>query len=92
MDITCVCFMGGDSDPGEISRLAKYIKDNYPFKVAWYSGSDEISRYTHLCNFDFIKLGPYNSKRGPLTSKMTNQRLYKIENQRLNDITYLFWE
>ena len=29
-EITCVCFMGGDSDPFEVERLADFIKDKYP--------------------------------------------------------------
>ena len=30
--ITCIGFMGGDRDPSEINKLAKYIKDNYNLK------------------------------------------------------------
>ena len=39
-NITCICFMGGDSDPSYLSQLAAYIHAKYPhYRVAWYSGS-----------------------------------------------------
>lgn len=37
--ITCICFMGGDSDPSEVARLALWCKTCFPdLKTAWYSG------------------------------------------------------
>ena len=39
-----------------------------------------------------IKLGPYIEELGPLNSKTTNQRFYKIEKNKLVDITNLFWK
>ena len=33
--ITCIAFMGGDSNPSEIDALAQFIKIYYPLKVAW---------------------------------------------------------
>ena len=39
-----------------------------------------------------IKLGPYIEELGPLNSKTTNQRFYKIEEGKLVDITNLFWK
>ena len=39
--ITCVGFMGGDSEPEYINCLAKYIKEAYNLKVGWYSGRQE---------------------------------------------------
>ena len=39
-----------------------------------------------------IKLGPYIEDLGPLNSKNTNQRFYKIEENKLIDITNLFWK
>ncbi len=98
--ITCVCFMGGDSDPEAINNLAEYIKtwDGIKhLKVAWYSGRQELSDKVNLCNFDFIKLGPYNEELGPLNKKGTNQRLYKVihlnsDKYKLTDITNRFWK
>ena len=90
--ITCICFMGGDSNPLEIDALAQWVKINYPIKTAWYSGRQELSKDINLNNFNFIKLGPYIEDLGPLNSKTTNQRFYKIEEGKLVDITNLFWK
>ena len=90
--ITCICFMGGDSNPLEVDALAQFIKINYPIKTAWYSGRQELSKDINLNNFNFIKLGPYIEDLGPLNSKTTNQRFYKIEEGKLVDITNLFWK
>ena len=89
--ITCICFMGGDSNPSEVDALAHFIKIYFPIKTAWYSGRQELSKYINLDNFNFIKLGPYIEELGPLNSKTTNQRFYKIEEGNLVDITNLFW-
>lgn len=90
--ITCICFMGGDSFPKEIDMFARCIKDLYNIKVAWYSGRQELNQYINLDNFDYIKLGPYVEELGPLTKNTTNQRFYKVENNKLVDNTYLFWK
>ena len=90
--ITCICFMGGDSNPLEVDALAHFIKINYPIKTAWYSGRQELSKEINLNNFNFIKLGPYIGDLGPLNSKTTNQRFYKVEEGKLVDITNLFWK
>ena len=90
--ITCICFMGGDSNPLEVDVLAHFIKIYFPIKIAWYSGRQELSKYINLDNFNFIKLGPYIEDLGPLNSKTTNQRFYKVEESKLIDITNLFWK
>ena len=89
--ITCICFMGGDSNPSEVDALAQFIKIYFPIKTAWYSGRQELSKDINLNNFDFIKLGPYIEELGPLNSKTTNQKFYKIEENKLIDITDIFW-
>lgn len=76
--ITCVCFMGGDQAPSEVNNLAIHIKRSLHLKTAWYSGKDEIDEDIDWQNFDFIKVGHYNEKLGPLTSKTTNQVFWKI--------------
>lgn len=89
--ITCVCIMGGDANPSKVDDIAQDIKEYYPkLKVAWYSGKQELSKDINLEFFDFIKLGPYIEELGPLNSKTTNQRFYKVENNKLIDITYKF--
>lgn len=94
--ITCVAFMGGDAGPFEVNVLAKAIKENTNLKVAWYSGRQELSEDIELKNFDYIKLGPYIEEFGPLNSKTTNQRMYKVVEQNGNyelvDITNKFWK
>ena len=94
--ITCVSFMGGDSDPDNVNSLAKFIRTKYPkLKIAWYSGRQELSKDINLKNFDIIKLGPYIEELGPLNNKTTNQRMYEVvcidDEYELKDITDRFW-
>ena len=98
--ITCVSFMGGDSNPKEIDHLASIVKEYYSLKTALYSGVQALSKDIHLWNFSYIKLGPYVKKYGPLNSRTTNQRMYKVvynnyedgtAGYELNDITYKFY-
>ncbi|MCK9160858.1 MAG: anaerobic ribonucleoside-triphosphate reductase activating protein [Bacteroidaceae bacterium] len=93
-DITCICFMGGDSDPFEVQQLAKYLQHQTisPIKVGWYSGKQELPKGLPINDFQFIKLGPYIEKLGALKSKTTNQRLYKINGDEKIDITSRFWK
>ena len=91
--ISCVCIMGGDANPSEVDDIAQDIKEYYPeLKVGWYSGRQELSKDIELSNFDFIKLGPYKEEFGPLNSKTTNQRFYKVNGKELIDITSRFWK
>lgn len=95
--ISCVCFMGGDSEPDQVNFWAEYIKEKYGLKVAWYSGRQELSDKIDLWNFDFIKLGPYNEELGPLNKRTTNQRFYEVFHfsngkSKLMDRTYKFWK
>lgn len=95
--ISCVAFLGGDSDPEHINSLAIWVKADFPkLKVAWYSGSTSLSPKIQMPNFDYIKLGPYDEKLGPLTSKTTNQIFFKIEQvdgrSFVTDITSKFWK
>lgn len=91
--ITCVCIMGGDANPSEVDDIAQDIKEYYPeLKVGWYSGRQELSKNIELGNFDYIKLGPYIEEFGPLNSKTTNQRFYKVSDEELVDITSKFWK
>lgn len=91
--ITCVGLMGGDANPSEVDDIAQDIKEYYPeLKVGWYSGRQELSKDIELSNFDYIKLGPYIEEFGPLNSKTTNQRFYKVNGKELVDITDKFWK
>ena len=88
--ITCIGFMGGNA--ADILHLARYVKEITDLKVGWYTGSEELSSniLLNLHNFDYIKVGPYKEELGPLTSKTTNQRFYKVIDNQLVDFTYLF--
>ena len=93
-DITCISFMGGDSDPKGVNLLAQYIHEEHPqFKVAWYSGKTVISAAIDKQDFDYIKIGPFIKHLGPLKSSTTNQRLYRRNEQgEFEDITSRFWK
>ena len=93
-DITCVSFMGGDRTPEDVNALAEWVRTAYPdLAIAWYSGRAILSPEINLRNFDYIKLGPYVERLGPLNSKTTNQRLYEVKSDgTLKDITSKFWK
>ena len=94
--ITCVCFMGGDSDINELIKLTTLIKNTYgeDLAVAWYSGQNKIYNI-----FDYVKIGSYKKECGSLDVPTTNQRLFKSNFNEINndlfwcweDITYKFW-
>ena len=87
--ITCVCFMGGDAEAGEIERLSAFIRQltGNKIKTAWYSGRQYLPEECSLEYFNYIKLGPYIEKLGGLSSPLTNQRFYRIEDGGMTDIT-----
>lgn len=81
----CICFMGG-MDLGRLVELAYTVKHDlitiagkHP-RVAWYTGYDELPHMikANLDLFNYIKLGHYDSKLGPLNKRTTNQRLYQV--------------
>ncbi len=90
--ITCVCFMGGEQDPGEINALARFVKHSFPcLRTAWYSGLGRIPKEIDIKNFDYIKIGNYQASKGGLNSPDTNQKMYKIdENGQKINITKRF--
>lgn len=95
--ITCVCIMGGDAAPNEVSDLADNIKEYYPnLKVGWYSGRDEINKEIDIENFNYIKIGHYDKNKGPLNIKTTNQIMLEIDvidgKVFTKDITSKFWK
>ena len=91
-EVTCLSLMGGDAQPQEVNRLACWLREHHPkLKIAWWSGRSLLSPLVQLANFDYIKLGPYLRHLGPLRSRTTNQRLYRVEGGALHDITSRFW-
>ena len=94
--ISCLCFFGGDSDHEFLKALFRYSKLAYPsLSVAWYTGDSSVDESLYE-NLDYIKIGPYIENMGPLNSKTTNQRFYRIErkdgNLNLIDETYKFFK
>lgn len=99
--ITTVCFMGGDAEPEVINLLAEYVHEAKHLKVGWYSGMDNYYKNINFNWFDYIKLGHYDEKLGPINKPTTNQRLYKLTHEILDkgvkkidfeNITHLFWK
>lgn len=92
-DITCICFMGGDNEPATVNSLAQWLKIAHPqIHVGWYSGRTKPAEEINLENFDYVKLGPYIEAKGGLSKRTTNQRLYKIADKKMTDITHRFWD
>lgn len=89
--ITCVLFMGGDADKDGLSKLADYVRSNN-VKSAWYSGEDNLDLDYYKQHYDYIKVGSYKHEFGPLDKRTTNQRLYMITDNHIDDITYKFWK
>ena len=87
--ITCVCLMGGEHEPQEINRLARFIKHNYAcLRTAWYSGLNKISEEIDYNNFNYLKTGAYEASKGVLGDPNTNQRVFMVmEDCSLIDIT-----
>ncbi|RNC64477.1 anaerobic ribonucleoside-triphosphate reductase activating protein [Proteiniphilum sp. X52] len=87
--VTCICFMGGDADTGELYRLADFVRKSQGgrIKTAWYSGNDKLPENSRD-HFDFVKSGPYVETLGGLNKSTTNQRLYRIEDGKMIDITH----
>lgn len=92
--ITCICFMGGDNDPYEIERLARFaLSISNGLKIAWYSGRNTLPVNFTLKNFNYIKLGEYVEALGGLDKANTNQRFYAIdEDCTMKEITNRFSE
>lgn len=91
-DITCVCFMGGDSSPCEVEYFARFVRNASKgrIKTGWYSGKEAFPAGCSLRNFDYLKLGPYLEQSGGLGSSTTNQRFYHIVDGERIDLTRSF--
>lgn len=86
--ISCVLFMGGDRCHEQVIRICAELR--YQYKTAVYSGNDEIDQ-RYIPVLDYYKVGSYKEEFGPLNCKTTNQKLYKIVDNQLTDITSKFW-
>mgnify|MGYP002677986315 CR=1 FL=1 len=91
--INCVLFLGEGKDKERIFELGRYVRDKYPsLKTAIYSGRSNVEDEYYKV-FDFIKIGSYNAKYGPLNKRTTNQILLEVDRDTglIKDITSRFW-
>ena len=91
-DIDCVCFMGEGRDITRLSHLISLVKDKYGISTCLYTGSDEFDESVFNGKLDFIKIGHYDEKFGPLNKETTNQRMYRLEGGKRVDVTSWFWK
>ena len=90
--INCVIFMGEGNDREALIAASNHIHHTYPnIETALYSGRVEVEDDIYEA-FDYVKVGPYNEKLGPLNKRTTNQRMYRIyRDGSKEDITNRFW-
>ena len=86
--ITCVCLFGGEHDIDSLIELFMYAHKRV--KTSWYCGLDRIpdNKKGILQYLDYLKLGHYDQELGGLDSLTTNQKLYLVNNGKLEDITF----
>ncbi len=94
--VNCFLFLGEGNDRERLTELARHVRENRHLKVALYSGRTEVEE-EFFDIFDYVKVGPYIAKYGPLNSTTTNQRLYRIlhledGSRQVEDITSRFWK
>lgn len=90
--VSCLALLGGDAAPAEVDSLLAGVRKRHPnLHTAWWSGRTLPSPQVSLSNLDYLKLGPYLAHLGPLKSRRTNQRLYRVVEGTLHDITSRFW-
>lgn len=87
---SCICFMGGEWSPNELIQYFKMAR-SMGYKTALYTGLNWITQDVFEC-LDYIKINPYIQSLGGLAEKTTNQRMYRIENGAMIDITKEFWK
>lgn len=91
--VNCVCFMGEGRDLQRLIEIIKLSKETQPFlETALYTGSDEFDETVFEGKLNYLKIGHYDDKYGPLDKPTTNQRLYCLVDGHRNDITELFWK
>lgn len=90
--ITCVCFMGDGGDAPLIGEFIGFVH-LCGFKACLYTGSDEMELLRWTCDKpDYYKVGAYMEALGGLDKPTTNQRMYRLNKGRYEDITSEFWK
>lgn len=85
--VNCFLFLGEGNDPKTLYSLTEHIRNVRPdVEIAVYSGRSAVEDRMFDA-FDYVKVGPYIEKLGPLNNPATNQRLYHHR----KDITSEFW-
>ena len=86
---SCICFMGGEWYQKELIKYLQIARDE-GFLTALYTGQNWVE-YDIMEWLDFLKIGPYIESLGGLAERTTNQRMYKIEQGAMMDITKEFF-
>lgn len=81
--ISCVCFMGGDQNEEDLLYCLNKARGK-GLKTCLYTGTDDIKDIaeTIIKKLDYIKIGRYIEELGGLNSKVTNQRMFDLVNNR----------
>ena len=94
--VDCFLFLGEGNDQDSLIRLAEHVRSK-GLAAALYSGRKDVEKEIYLA-FDYVKTGPYMAHFGPLNSRTTNQRLFKVTHDfsskpdyKLTDLTSRFW-
>lgn len=88
--ISAVLLLGEGNDRKRLLELAERVRKHWKLRVALYSGREDVE--DDIWNaFDYVKIGSYKAQFGPLNNVKTNQRLYRIINNKRQDITHMFW-
>lgn len=90
--VNCVCFMGEGNDRERLLELIRYVKNKHNLDTALYTGSDNFDDKEIIDNLNYLKIGRYDEKLGPLNVKTTNQRMYFNDDGKMVDITEKFWK
>ena len=92
-----VPYIKGYIDDSYNSKAIVHMREIYgnKYKIGLYSGRNAVGLF-YWENLDYIKMGPYMPKYGPLNKPTTNQRLFKRIKRTVGDewedITSKFWE
>ena len=93
--ISCVLFYGGEWVLPRLLELISIAKSKN-LKVCLYTGLmlEEVRQTKNqlLEVLDYIKVGRWIEELGGLNKKTTNQRLYRIKDGQLEDITNVFYK
>ncbi len=90
--VSCVLFLGEGKSIDSLKKAARRVRETHNLRVALYSGRDEMEDDLKMC-FDYVKLGRYDARFGPINKVMTNQRLFFQDPEKgWRDITNLFWK